>query len=79
MPFLHRVGFSSVRLARNGRVSMQRRLAHDERSMYDAFPFTYHNRRKAFAVKYVVFVGTGFSIPFIASWYQIRKSGGTAA
>lgn len=33
-------------------------------------PFSHENRR-AFAIKYFAFVGTGFSIPFIAVYWQL--------
>ncbi|KAL4255721.1 Cytochrome c oxidase subunit 8, mitochondrial [Pleurotus pulmonarius] len=38
-------------------------------------PFSYSNRR-TFALKYITFMTTGFSIPFIATWWTWNKPGG---
>lgn len=43
-------------------------------------PFDYRNKR-TFAVKLVLFLGTGFAIPFGAAYYQLyvdRKQGSAA-
>lgn len=37
---------------------------------YQHLPFTFSNR-KAFAAKYLTFCLTGFSLPFIATGYQL--------
>ncbi|KAI0338124.1 hypothetical protein BDW22DRAFT_1363239 [Trametopsis cervina] len=34
--------------------------------------------KRAFAAKYLAFVGFGFSLPFVAGWWQLRKSASTA-
>ncbi|KAI0698924.1 hypothetical protein BC835DRAFT_1412934 [Cytidiella melzeri] len=39
-------------------------------------PFDYFSSKTSFAVKLTSFVALGFSIPFIASVYQLRKAGG---
>ncbi|KAI0919951.1 hypothetical protein AcW1_002925 [Taiwanofungus camphoratus] len=44
---------------------------------YNNFPFSYKNK-KTFGVKYVIFCGTGFALPWIAVWWQLHKSGGAA-
>jgi len=41
-------------------------------------PFNYEGPKAVFGAKVAVFLLTGFSIPIIASCYQIRKSGGSA-
>ncbi|KAI0075184.1 hypothetical protein K474DRAFT_1664569 [Panus rudis PR-1116 ss-1] len=55
----------------------QMRLAHDAARPHAAFPFTF-DKRKGFLVKYLVFMSTGFSIPWIAVYWQLRKSAAAA-
>ncbi|KAG8905058.1 hypothetical protein FRB99_000747 [Tulasnella sp. 403] len=43
---------------------------HVENTVYN-MPFDYRNR-KTFAVKLVLFCGTGFAIPFVAAAYQLQ-------
>ncbi|KAI0065029.1 hypothetical protein BV25DRAFT_1822131 [Artomyces pyxidatus] len=45
---------------------------------YNGVPFDYTNKR-ALAFKFIAFWGGGFAIPFIAGYYQLRKSGGAKA
>ncbi|KAE9410382.1 hypothetical protein BT96DRAFT_1011933 [Gymnopus androsaceus JB14] len=43
---------------------------------YHHLPFAWPGDKKAgFAIKLVAYLGFGFSIPFIAGFYQIKKSG----
>jgi len=50
------------------------RGAHD----YKHIPFNYEGSKAVFGAKVAIFLLTGFSIPFVASYYQIRKSAGGA-
>ncbi|KAK9896055.1 hypothetical protein P389DRAFT_74011 [Cystobasidium minutum MCA 4210] len=50
-----------------------RRAIHIENKVYQNMPFDYRNRR-AFGVKLVAFLGTGFALPFVAVWFQQSKS-----
>ncbi|EPS97923.1 hypothetical protein FOMPIDRAFT_1127637 [Fomitopsis schrenkii] len=68
-----------MRLARASRRPVgQVRFAHGEAehahhggpAPYGHLPFTFSNK-KTFAVKYLTFCLTGFSLPFIASGYQL--------
>jgi len=45
---------------------------------YKHIPFNYEGSKAVFGVKVAVFLLSGFSIPFVASYYQIRKSAGGA-
>ncbi|KAI0781590.1 hypothetical protein BC629DRAFT_1594331 [Irpex lacteus] len=40
-------------------------------------PFGTTNRA-GFATKYWAFLAAGFSLPFVAGWWQLRKSAGAA-
>jgi len=62
----------SARLA--NRAVVQRRALHVENTVYNNMPFSYRNK-PAFAIKLVLFLGTGFALPFVAAWYQLRKAG----
>ncbi|KAH9482924.1 hypothetical protein JR316_0005024 [Psilocybe cubensis] len=49
-----------------------RSAGHDD---YHHLPFAWPGQKKAaFGAKVAVYLTFGFSIPFIASWYQIQKS-----
>ncbi|KAF7795866.1 hypothetical protein EIP86_007033 [Pleurotus ostreatoroseus] len=55
-----------------------RRFAAPVRNMhgeYKHIPFEYSNKA-AWGSKLAAYLITGFSIPFVAAWYQIRKSSG---
>ncbi|EMD41085.1 hypothetical protein CERSUDRAFT_91843 [Gelatoporia subvermispora B] len=41
---------------------------------YEHMPFDYKNKR-VFGLKVATYLATGFSIPFVAAWYQLSKSG----
>jgi len=41
-------------------------------------PFNYEGSKAAFGARVAIFLLSGFSVPFLASYYQIRKSGGGA-
>ncbi|CAL1702192.1 unnamed protein product [Somion occarium] len=60
-------------------VALRRATAVPSRSMhageYKHLPFETKNRT-AFGLKFVSYLLTGFSIPFIAAYYQLRKSSG---
>ncbi|KAL0949732.1 hypothetical protein HGRIS_009772 [Hohenbuehelia grisea] len=46
---------------------------------YHHLPFAFPgNKKAAFGAKVFVYLLTGFSIPFIASAYQLKKSAGAA-
>jgi len=60
------------------RPAVQARGLHVENTVYNNMPFSYRNKA-AFGVKLVLFLGTGFSLPFFAAWYQLRKSAGSGA
>ncbi|KAF8517847.1 cytochrome c oxidase subunit VIIc [Gautieria morchelliformis] len=49
------------------------RSVHIENTVGNNMPFSYDNR-KTFAVKLVLFMAGGFSIPFAAAYYQLRKA-----
>ncbi|KAK7680772.1 hypothetical protein QCA50_016080 [Cerrena zonata] len=56
----------------------QVRFAHDEHRR-PHLPFTYDPaKRSAFRAKYLAFVGTGFALPFVACYWQLRKGAGAA-
>ncbi|KAF9524562.1 hypothetical protein CPB83DRAFT_861137 [Crepidotus variabilis] len=42
-------------------------------SQHNPMPFSSENRR-LFAVKCLLYMGTGFSVPFIASWWHIHRT-----
>ncbi|ETW84383.1 hypothetical protein HETIRDRAFT_449869 [Heterobasidion irregulare TC 32-1] len=50
------------------RLTAPSRGAHGE---YKHIPFK-HDNKPAFAVKVAVFLSLGFSVPFLASFYQLR-------
>ncbi|KAF8605161.1 hypothetical protein BDV93DRAFT_522028 [Ceratobasidium sp. AG-I] len=50
-----------------------RRSMHVDNVIGNNTPFSYKNKA-AFAVKVTAFLGTGFAIPFIATYYQISKA-----
>ncbi|KAF8307001.1 hypothetical protein DL93DRAFT_2088280 [Clavulina sp. PMI_390] len=52
--------------------TMQRRGVHIENEVHNNMPFSYRNKG-AFAAKLITFCTLGFSIPFIASAYQLSK------
>ncbi|KAI0091959.1 hypothetical protein BDY19DRAFT_990715 [Irpex rosettiformis] len=41
-------------------------------------PFNYYKSKPVFGLKVASYLIFGFSIPFVASVYQLRKSGGSA-
>jgi len=41
-------------------------------------PFNYEGSKAVFGVKVAIFLLTGFSIPGVAAYYQIRKAAGGA-
>lgn len=43
-------------------------------SGYKHIPFEYSNKR-TFAAKIGLYLVGGFSIPFFAAWYQLKKAG----
>ncbi|KAJ3490280.1 hypothetical protein NLI96_g1539 [Meripilus lineatus] len=53
------------------------RFAHSTYTTADAIPFTVGSKA-SFALKLGSYLALGFSIPFIAAAYQIRKSTGGA-
>jgi len=59
------------------RVGMQKRSMHVDNVVGDNMPFKYANKG-AFGAKITVFLLAGFSLPFAASWYQLRKAGAEA-
>ncbi|KZO93294.1 hypothetical protein CALVIDRAFT_540274 [Calocera viscosa TUFC12733] len=59
------------------RPAVQARGLHVENTVYNNMPFSYRNKT-AFGVKLGLYLGTGFALPFIACWYQLRKSAGSA-
>ncbi|KAH8105326.1 hypothetical protein BXZ70DRAFT_920461 [Cristinia sonorae] len=79
---LIRASSSSMRLALNsGRVQSTPRLARfasDHAAGHNPVPFNMANK-KSFKYKYLTFLATGFSIPFIAVSYQLKKFGGSTA
>ncbi|CAL1697757.1 unnamed protein product [Somion occarium] len=57
----------------------QVRFAHEEHHR-PHLPFTYDkNKKAAFTAKFLAFTGIGFSVPFIATYYQLWKSGSLTA
>ncbi|KZT64091.1 hypothetical protein DAEQUDRAFT_733114 [Daedalea quercina L-15889] len=84
MSSISRLSSSTMRIAPIARASRrpagQVRFAHVETehgshghggpAPYGHLPFSYSNKR-AFAAKYAAFCLTGFSLPFIASGYQL--------
>jgi len=58
----------------HSRVFVPSRGAHG----YKHMPFNYEGSKAAFGAKVAVFLLTGFSIPMVASYYQIRKAAGGA-
>ncbi|KAJ4466504.1 hypothetical protein J3R30DRAFT_2269729 [Lentinula aciculospora] len=43
---------------------------------YHHLPFAWpHDKKASFALKLVAYLGFGFSIPFIAGAYQLKKAG----
>ncbi|THH00411.1 hypothetical protein EW026_g2117 [Hermanssonia centrifuga] len=44
---------------------------------YKHIPFDYSNRR-TFGLKVATYLISGFSIPFVAAWFQMQKSSGSA-
>jgi len=55
----------------------QARSMHVDNVVGNNMPFSY-DKKGAFAVKITLFLVGGFSIPFVASWWQLRKAGGGA-
>ncbi|KAF8708330.1 Sjogren's syndrome/scleroderma autoantigen 1 (Autoantigen p27), partial [Rhizoctonia solani] len=53
------------------RQNIGRRSVHFENTLNNNTPFSYQNKA-AFAFKVTAFLGTGFAIPFIATYYQVR-------
>ncbi|TDL29624.1 hypothetical protein BD410DRAFT_780093 [Rickenella mellea] len=53
------------------------RNVHIENHVNNNMPFKYHG--KIFGVKVAAFMLGGFSIPFLASYLQLRKAAGSAA
>ncbi|KAH9007001.1 hypothetical protein EDB86DRAFT_2869481 [Lactarius hatsudake] len=45
---------------------------------YKHMPFNYEGSKAVFGAKVAVFLLTGFSIPVVASYYQLRKAAGGA-
>jgi len=45
---------------------------------YKHIPFNYEGSKGVFGLKVAVFLLTGFSIPGIAAYYQLRKAAGGA-
>ncbi|KAF8484944.1 hypothetical protein DFH94DRAFT_689306 [Russula ochroleuca] len=45
---------------------------------YKHIPFNYEGSKAAFGAKVAVFLLAGFSVPFVASYYQLRKAAGGA-
>jgi len=45
---------------------------------YKHIPFEYEGSKAVFGAKVFVFLLSGFSIPWVAAYYQIRKSAGGA-
>ncbi|PPQ92375.1 hypothetical protein CVT25_008725 [Psilocybe cyanescens] len=63
-------------LSRSFHASKTARSAHDD---YHHLPFQWPGEKKAtFGAKVAVYLAFGFSIPFIASYYQIQKSAGAS-
>ncbi|KAF8165430.1 hypothetical protein B0H34DRAFT_689156 [Crassisporium funariophilum] len=61
-------------LARGFHASTAARSAHGH---YHHLPFNFPGQKKfAFATKVTLYLTLGFSIPFIAAGYQLRKSAG---
>ncbi|KIJ70180.1 hypothetical protein HYDPIDRAFT_104854 [Hydnomerulius pinastri MD-312] len=57
------------------RIAAPVRYAHGH-GEYHHLPFSFPgNKRKAFAVKLSLFLISGFSIPFAAAAFQLKKSG----
>ncbi|CAE6461045.1 unnamed protein product [Rhizoctonia solani] len=52
------------------RQNIGRRSVHFENTLNNNTPFSYQNKA-AFAFKVTAFLGTGFAIPFIATYYQV--------
>ncbi|KAH9843806.1 uncharacterized protein C8Q71DRAFT_852330 [Rhodofomes roseus] len=44
----------------------------------DAVPFSFKSKG-AFGAKVATYLLTGFAIPFVAAWYQLKKSGAGGA
>ncbi|KAH6892815.1 hypothetical protein BKA70DRAFT_1324201 [Coprinopsis sp. MPI-PUGE-AT-0042] len=70
---------------RNSRLSITRRSAHGQvRHIHPGpnwhlpFNFTTTTNRK-FAVKCLAYMGTGFSLPFVAIWWHWNRPGGLNA
>lgn len=57
---------------------IHKRLLSTGSKKYSGIPFDYSNKR-ALALKFIAFWGGSFFIPFVASWYQLQKSGGGSA
>ncbi|ODQ78954.1 hypothetical protein BABINDRAFT_37989 [Babjeviella inositovora NRRL Y-12698] len=51
------------------------RGAHFEEGVYSNLPFKVHNRKIPFAIVFFGFFGLGFSLPLVAVWWQLKKSG----
>ncbi|KAF9780238.1 hypothetical protein BJ322DRAFT_1112903 [Thelephora terrestris] len=68
MSLLVRAPRLAARSARSD-VFVQSRGMHGE---YKHIPFNY-DRKVPLAVKTFLYLGTGFSIPFVASYYQLSK------
>lgn len=41
---------------------------------YRNVPFTINANKPLFAAKVAIFFGTGFSIPFVAAWYEFSRA-----
>ncbi|KAG8732159.1 hypothetical protein FRC11_000357 [Ceratobasidium sp. 423] len=59
------------------RQNIGRRSMHVDNVIGNNTPFSYQNKA-AFAFKTIAFLGTGFAIPFIATFYQVSKNTGAA-
>ncbi|EIN10714.1 hypothetical protein PUNSTDRAFT_132789 [Punctularia strigosozonata HHB-11173 SS5] len=64
--------------ALRSRVLTQSRAFHGPYTPEHAVPFSFKSK-SAFATKTASYLIVGFSIPFIAAVYQLRKSAGAAA
>ncbi|KAF8741124.1 hypothetical protein AX14_005724 [Amanita brunnescens Koide BX004] len=54
-------------------------LRRSEHGHYHHLPFDFPGEKKAaFGFKLFVFMASGFSIPFLAAAYQLKKAGGGA-
>jgi len=66
-----------TRQAMLGSRTVSVRNIHIENTVGNNMPFKYKGQPKAFAVKLALFMAGGFSIPFLATMFQLRKSAAT--